>query len=214
MRFLRGSQNFGLDTAGSDKDYVQVLYPDLGDLSLPIPHPKEVKNTDGSMSKHIDIRAIPSLFFKSNLDMIQLLYSKEVVDGGCLEEYFHRHEHEISTVNLSRLYQSIMGNALNRFKSHTSKDLAHIIFGFKTLIHFEEQNFTDLRKCFEHNEHAMYEAIRNENYDAWIDRAKELEQLALGKKESYTNKSPNFLFIEQMNIAIGRMVIEHLSIQS
>lgn len=210
MRFLFGSQNFGLDTIDSDKDYVQVLYPRLGDLCKPIPHTKESKNDDGSITKNIDIRAIPSLFYKSNLDTVQLLYSKEVIKGGFLEEYFSKYENELSTMNLPRFYQSVMGSAINRYKRKTSKDLSHIIFGFKTLIQFEEQNFTDLRKCFEHSERDLYRSIRNESYDTWLISAQECEKLALKKKEAYMKLLPNDKFKEQMDEDIGNIVIQQM----
>jgi hypothetical protein len=210
MRFLFGSQNFGLDTIDSDKDYVQVLYPYLGDLCKAIPHSKESKNVDGSITKNIDIRAIPSLFYKSNLDIVQLLYSKEVIEGGFLEEYFCKYENELSTMNLPRFYQSVMGSAINRYKRKTSKDLAHIVFGFKTLIQFEEQSFTNLRKCFEHGERDLYRAIRSESYDSWLISAQEWEKLALKKKETYMNLSPNDRFKEQMDKDIGNIVIQQI----
>lgn len=210
MKFLVGSQNFGLDTVNSDKDYAQIVIPNVNALCHPIPTTKEIKNADGSITKNIDIRAIPGLFYKSNLDTIQLLYSKEVIDGGCLEEYFRKYEHELSTINIPRLYQSVMGTALNRYKTKTSKDLAHIIFGFKLLIQFEEQNFTQLRKCFEHHDHDLYEAIRNESYESWLVSAKEWEKLALQKKEIYMNLRPNDKFKEQMDNDIGNLIIQQL----
>lgn len=210
MKFLVGSQNFGLDTANSDKDYVVFEYPRLEDLCKPIPSPRVNKNTDGSITKYIDIRAIPSLFYKSNLDTIQLLYSKEVTDGGVIEEYFRKYEEELSTINIPRLYQSIMGTALNRYKKKTSKDLAHIVFGFKTLVRFEAQKFTCLRACFEHNERDLYTAIRSEDYDSWLTSAKEWEELALKRKKSYMNLSANDGFKEKMDKDIGDIVVQHL----
>lgn len=71
----------------------------------------------------------------------------------------------MSTIDIPRFYKSIMGSALNRFKKGTPKDLAHIIFGFKTLIQFEEQKFKDLRKCFKHNENEAYRLIREGDYN-------------------------------------------------
>lgn len=168
MKFLIGSQNFGLDTPDSDRDYFEIKMPELKDLCNPIPRNKEYKNDDGSVVKHIDIRSLPSLFYKSNLDTLQLLYSKEVKNGGSIEEYFSRYEEELSTINLSRFYKSVMGSALNRFKRETSKDLAHIIFGFKTLVTFENQGFTNLRSCFEHDEHDLYKSIRSGDYRSWL----------------------------------------------
>lgn len=210
MKFLIGSQNFGLDTPESDKDYLEVVYPSLNDLCKQIPSPKECKNEDGSITKVVDVRTLPSLFYKSNLDTLQLLYAKEVYNGGKLEEYFRLHEDKLSTINVPRLYTSIMGTAYNRFKTGRRKDLAHIIFGFKTLIQFEEQGFKDLHKCFEHNERDMYQAIRSEDYNSWHSDAKELEKLAIKKEKSYMSIEPNDIFMEQMNNHIGSLVVVRL----
>lgn len=210
MRFLFGSQNFGLDTPESDKDYMEFVFPHLGDLCRAIPSARERKNADGSITKRIDVRAVTSLFYKSNLDTLQLLFSKEVTDGGCLEDYFAKHEQELSSINLPRLYQSVMGTAINRYKRETSKDLAHIVFGFKTLIQFEEQGFTDLRKCFEHNDKNLYQDIRTGNYSEWYDYSRGLEEQALKKMESYMRQTSNDVFKERMDMDFGNMVIQYI----
>lgn len=209
MRFLIGSQNFGLDLVDSDRDYFEFIYPELKDLCNPIPKSKEIKEAD-SLIKRIDIRSVPSLFFKSNLDTLQLLYSKEVSSGSVLEEYFKKYEQELSVINLPRLYKSIMGSAMNRFKRETSKDLAHNIFGFKLLVAFEENGFKDMRSCFEHNEKPLYRAIRNEPYKPWLTSARAWEELALQKADKYTSMNPNDEFKKKFDEDIGRMVIEHL----
>lgn len=210
MKFLIGSQNFGLDMPDSDKDYFKFVYPELKDLCNPIPKNKESKEESDSLTKIIDIRSVPSLFFKSNLDILQLLYSKEVNDGGNLERYFREYEQELSTINLPRLYKSVMGTAMNRFKRGTSKDLAHNIFGFKLLLTFAENGFKDMRSCFEHNEQLLYRAIRNESYEAWLPSAKSWEELALNKKEVYMKMKPNEKFKRKFDEDIGRMVIDGL----
>lgn len=209
MRFLIGSQNFGLDLPNSDKDYFRFIYPELKDLCNPIPRNREIKEED-SLTKIIDIRSIPSLFFKSNLDTLQLLYSKEVINGGELEKYFREYEQELSTINLPRLYKSVMGSAMNRFKRETSKDLAHNIFGFKLLLTFEENGFRDMRSCFEHNEQRLYQAIRSESYESWFTSAKSWEELALNIKDKYDSMKPDEEFKRKLDEDIGRMVINHL----
>lgn len=211
MKFLFGSQNFGLDMPDSDKDYMQFYYPAADALCRLIPSPREVKEEDGSVTKHVDIRALPGLFYKSNLDILQLLYSKEVQDGGELETYFREHEEELSTINIPRLYKSVVGAALNRYAKGTSKDIAHIIFGFKTLLQFESQGFQNLRKCFEHNDHEVYKTIRKQDDYNWYLYARELEKLVATKKEPYLAQAPNDAFKEQMEHDFGLMIVRHLT---
>lgn len=210
MKFLIGSQNFGLDMPNSDKDYFKFYMPELRDLCRPIPRGKEQDKND-SMVKHIDIRSLPSLFYKSNLDTLQILYSKEVIDGGDLHKYFKMYEEEISSINIPRLYRSVMGMAKSRFKKQTTKDLAHIIFSMKTLIQFEQQGFRNLRACFEHDEKELYRSIREGNYGAWLVSAKEWESIAQSKEDEYNSMEPNEEFKKKFDEDIARMVLSHLN---
>jgi hypothetical protein len=211
MKFLFGSQNYGFDLIDSDKDYMQFYYPTAEGICKAIPSPKETKHEDGSMTKYVDIRALPNLLYKSNVDILQLLYSKEVIDGGFLQEYFKLFEEELSTINIPRLYQSVMGSAINRFKKDTPKDLAHIIFGFDLLINFEKNGFTNMRSCFEHGKEDYYRSIRTSGKkEYWTKVAREMEQFALSKKESFMAQNPNDSFMDKLNFDIGSLVINTL----
>lgn len=211
MKFLIGSQNFGLDMPDSDKDYFQFYYPELGDLCGRPLRDRDVKEENGSVTKYIDIRNIPSRFYKSNLNILQLLYSKEVAGDDWLQEYFRKNEENIGSLNIPRLYNSTMGIAQQRFKRQTSKDLAHIIFGFQALIQFEEQGFTNLRSCFEHDSHRYYSRIRSEDYNAWLISAKEWEKLAKNKEDSYMSVKPNDEFMKKFEEDVAKMVLNKLN---
>ncbi|MEK4025392.1 hypothetical protein [Sporosarcina sp. FSL W7-1283] len=215
MKFLFGSQNFGLDTAESDKDYVEFVYPSVRELCKPIPSAKEYKQEDGSIIKQIDIRSIPALFYKSNLDTLQLLYSKEVIDGGIVQGFFRTHKEQLSRINIPRLYQSVMGSAKNRFKKGTSKDLCHIIFGFKLLNQFHGQGFTDLEASFAHDDHKLYHDIRGGvmSYEGALLYAKELELDCIELKEFYMKQKPDDDLKEFMDCYFGKIVVERLKEQ-
>jgi len=210
MKFLIGSQNFGFDTEDSDMDYVEFVYPDIHKLCCPIPKTKEVKGDDGHMVKVIDIRSLPSLFYKSNLDVLQLLFSKDA-SYSWLTKYFFMHEKELSTINLPRLYSSIMGSNKSRLKKGTPKDLAHVIFGYKTLINFHEQGFTDLRSCFEHSDRDIYLEIRSgKNHKKWLEYCSELELEALLKEMYYKEKLPNDEFMREFEQDISVELVDTL----
>ena len=210
MKFLVGSQNFGLDNKDSDKDYMEFVYPDVYQLCRPIPKTKEVKGVDGSFTKVIDIRSLPSLFYKSNLDTLQLLYSKESTDNW-LKDYLSFYEEELSTINLPRLYKSIMGSNKSRWKNKTSKNLAHIIFGYVTLMMFHEYGFKNLRLLFEHDNREIYQNIRAEkDFEYWVSQARDFENRCLKLEEDYMSQSPNEEFMKKLEEDIGQSIISNL----
>lgn len=209
MRFLLGSQNFGLDLDESDRDYFEIYYPEVHNLCEEIKKIKEVSEGTGII-KRIDIRKLPDLFHKSNLDILQLLFSKEVIDGGELEEYFRINERDISRMNISRLYKSIMGSNMSRLKRRTTRDLAHVIFGFRLLIKFEENGFEDLRSCFRHDEREYYQKVRLSPYTEHEEYALELERLCLEKKELYESVGEDVEFFHKFKYDMGMMVVDNI----
>lgn len=165
MKILFGSQNFGMDIESSDKDYIQFVWPDVGDLCKPIPKAKESSQDDGSIIKRIDVRTIPDIALKSNLDFIQLLYSAEYDENDDIVSVLRQHEREISEMNIPRLYKSVMGSTYSRMKRGNTKDLVHCLFGMELLHIFHINGFTNMKNIFE----VAQRSNRYRNFREWTD---------------------------------------------
>ena len=86
-RVLIGSQNYGLDTELSDKDYKLLYLPDFNDLYSPSNKIKVAEEFQNEHFAAIDVRKFVDLVLKGNPNAIELLYSIDwqwYVPYGCL----------------------------------------------------------------------------------------------------------------------------------
>lgn len=216
MKILFGSQNFGFDIEGSDKDYVQIVYPTVSDLCLPIPKSKEDKQEDGSIIKSIDIRKLPDLALKSNLDFIQLLYSTEVVcdKGDPLRVYLETNKEKISSINIPRLYKSVVGNVNSRMNKGNTKDLVHCLFSLDLLIQFHDNVLSGIGSIFESSRDGFYRDLRNrEGVEMYYDLLNMVEgalYVVEGLKEDYLAVPVNYEYSRQMLEDIGNIVLTNI----
>lgn len=212
MRLLFGSQNFGFDTPESDKDYIDLVFPTLSQICHDLPRVKEHK-TDLGIIKSIDIRRLPKLFHTSNLDILQLLFSKEVTSDNIFDDYLklylEKYEQELTTMNVPRLYKSITGGAFNRSKKGANKDYIHNIFGYKLLVKFADLNFTDMRSIFNHGDYDEYLEMRTNNLEL-LKINNNWKHLAESKSEMYSSYIENTIFLSKFREDISQMVVEYL----
>ena len=140
MKYLFGSQNFGLNVASSDSDYMQFVFPSALDLCNSTMLSKEVKQADGSLLKVKDVRLLPDLFYKSNLDVMQLLFTVEK-ESSELDDYLQANVDALVTMNLPKLYSSAMGTVKQRMKANTAKDYGHCLFALEFLLALANADF-------------------------------------------------------------------------
>ena len=117
---LVGSHNYNLATPESDKDYKVFVLPTFEDLynGTQYSHSKITNSVDYD---YHDIRKLTSLFWKSNLNFIEVLYSTDVKIPKYLLinphiEEIYRMKHEIVTMNLPYLYKACKGMYYNKIK--------------------------------------------------------------------------------------------------
>ena len=116
--FYQGSGNYGLDYEDSDVDTKCVLAPSLKELA-------ESKMTSKTFirdnDEHIDfkdIRAMLETFRKSNLNFLEILYTKYYIINPIYEEEWNKlieARDEIVSMNLPSLIKSMKGIASEKY---------------------------------------------------------------------------------------------------
>lgn len=76
FKTLVGSHNYGLNTETSDKDYKAFVLPTFDDLYYGEKVSKSITSDEEDISIH-DIRMLTNMLYKSNVNFIEVLFSKE-----------------------------------------------------------------------------------------------------------------------------------------
>lgn len=118
LKALVGSHNYNLNTPESDRDYKYFVWPTFDDLYYNKEYHKEVVTEEEDYTIH-DIRKLPSLLWKANLNFIEILYSRELTGNTQLLSYIKQHKEELGTMNLPRLYAAAMGMSYEKEKLMT-----------------------------------------------------------------------------------------------
>ncbi len=108
FKSLVGSQNYNLATVNSDRDYKTFLYPTFTDLynSKPI---KGASVTTEEDNEYHDVRKLHGLLIKSNVNFIEVLFSREVVQGDSLFNELKNIREDIARMNLPYLFDASAG---------------------------------------------------------------------------------------------------------
>ncbi|WP_315119459.1 DNA polymerase beta superfamily protein [uncultured Clostridium sp.] len=173
FRALVGSYNYSLNTISSDKDYKVFVAPTFDDLYFNKQFSKSIIGELEDLDIH-DIRKIPSLWWKSNINFMELLFSNEIIISPSIKEHtkeflseIFEMKDDIARMNLPQLYHTCMGMHLNKKKliykctegtqhlmdkyGYDTKQAMHSIRVLYFLKRFKENNFNDFKKsiCYE-----------------------------------------------------------------
>lgn len=113
---LYGSHNYKLNRPDSDEDTMYYYNPSFVDLYEGKLAEENIKD-ESTDRKHHDVRKLPSLFFKANLNFLEILYSCRVVSLDGLFEKLAAEREAISSMNVSYLYDGCMGMFNRNFKN-------------------------------------------------------------------------------------------------
>lgn len=131
LKALTGSYNYNLNDETSDKDYKYFVLPTFDDLYYNKMYSKSEQSPTLDYSVH-DIRKLPELFWKANLNFLEILYSKKLdifpsidpygdssnndLDSLALAGEIFSMREEIVTMNLPYLYNSCKGMYFEKMK--------------------------------------------------------------------------------------------------
>lgn len=174
FRALVGSHNYNLNTETSDKDYKVFVLPTFDDLYFNNQFSKSYVGESEDHDCH-DIRKCSSLWYKANVNFLEVLFSDEIIinpelnerSKELISEIFDM-KHDIARMHLSYLYDACIGMCHNKLKimvkgTEGTKDLVEK-YGFDTkcgmhalrimifLERFCKSDFNDFKGSIKFNE--------------------------------------------------------------
>ncbi|WP_017754154.1 DNA polymerase beta superfamily protein [Calidifontibacillus oryziterrae] len=162
FKALVGSYNYNLNTKQSDKDYKIFFYPNFDDLYNGGQYSKALISTDEDVEFH-DIRKLPSLLYKSNVNFMEVLFSEEyeIFDHDFFNKVIVLRD-DISKINLPYLYDACYGMYLQKSKEFyrdqadapIEKTCKHAMGAYRILDfldRFHKNSFSSFKKAIQYN---------------------------------------------------------------
>jgi predicted nucleotidyltransferase len=115
FKALVGSHNYNLQIESSDKDYKAFFLPSFEDLYSGEKYSKSIISDIEDIEYH-DIRKLPDMLWKSNVNFLEVLFSMEVHRYDELYDKLHSKREEIARMNLPYLYDACMGMFNKKYK--------------------------------------------------------------------------------------------------
>lgn len=135
FKALVGSHNYNLNNEFSDKDYKIFFYPDFDDLYKGGQYSKAFVSEDEDVEYH-DIRKLPNLLFKSNVNFMEVLFSEEyeVYDQESFSKIIALRD-DLAKMNIPYLYDACFGMYLQKMKEFNRDKVKGNTFASKTHKH-------------------------------------------------------------------------------
>lgn len=108
LKALVGSHNYNLNTPSSDRDYKYFVYPTMDDLYDGKQYHKQVVTETEDYTIH-DIRKLPMMIWKANVNFIEIMYSKDLTGLNDIDDYLFENAERFSLMNLHQLYNAAVG---------------------------------------------------------------------------------------------------------
>jgi predicted nucleotidyltransferase len=162
FKVLVGSHNYNLQTETSDRDYKVFFYPNFSELYSGEKYSKAVTSNSEDIEYH-DIRKLPDMLWKSNVNFLEVLFSTEVHKNDDLYDELWSKREDIARMNLPYLYDACMGMFYKKKKeferdlnngSEWSKVCKHVMSAVKIV---------DFLQRYESNNWNFQDAINYKN---------------------------------------------------
>lgn len=115
FKALVGSHNYNLTNVHSDKDYKEFYFPSFDDLyggnmgSIS-------KKVNGNDVEYHDIRKLPQMLWKANVNFIEVLFSQEAQSNSNVYTELYEIRESIARMNLPYLYDACIGMMFSKLK--------------------------------------------------------------------------------------------------
>lgn len=169
LKALVGSHNYNLATPESDRDYKVFILPTFEDLYKGKQYSKQII-TDTEDNDIHDVRKLSGLFYKANLNFLEVLVSNETImakSGYPEMRQIMGMKDEIVKMNLPYLYNACYGMHRNKMSllNKGTEGTMHLVeaYGFdtkqalhayrceKVIVDFAESEFTDFKGALQYS---------------------------------------------------------------
>jgi predicted nucleotidyltransferase len=202
LKTLFGSHNYNLNDKDSDKDYKIFVAPTFDDLYNNKMYSASYVGKSEDWDAH-DIRKLSDVFWKSNINFLEILYSKEFsmkesnADTAHLISKIYDMRDEIVTMNLPYFYNACKGMYFNKmgYLDKGTEGTQHLIqkYGYCTKNALHAFRVLDFIERFASCEFKNFQwAMTYDEYDR--------EKLLNIKYGQFTKEE----FIAEMNIKLKR----------
>jgi len=195
LKALVGSHNYNLNTPSSDKDYKYFVYPTLDDLYDAKMYHKEVVTETEDYTVH-DIRKLPMLIWKANVNFLEIMYSKELsaIDG--IDEYLIESREAFSLMNMKQMYSAALGMFMNKlnqtFKDSPGRHESYEKYGYDTKSACHAVRLLDFTERITNNlENHVSDPVQKAFY--YEDSDKGRDYLLAIKRGEYPKKEIQFI---------------------
>jgi hypothetical protein len=219
FRALTGSYNYNMNTPESDKDYKVFVLPTFDDLYNKVEFAKSYIGETEDYGVH-DVRKLNSLWWKSNINFLEVLFSESVVlntklnyDTKIKLNVIFEHRDEIAKMNLPYLYDACIGMYYNKknFIDKGTEGTQYLVdkFGYDTkhamhslrvldfLERFAGNYFTDFKQAIWYENDEEYRNfllnLKHGNFlkEEFMEIAEDKLKLTERLKDVYKSKQPN-----------------------
>lgn len=166
IKSLVGSHNYGLNNETSDKDYKVFVAPTFEDLYTQQKHSSQIITETEDFAVH-DIRKLPELLFKGNINYLEVLASNKMYLGNHEMAEFASVKELIFKMNLPQLYRACNGMFKNKMKllgegtegtqhlvdkyGYDTKQAVHAYRSVKVPVDFEATGFEDFHSSLRYS---------------------------------------------------------------
>lgn len=178
FRALVGSHNYNLNTETSDYDYKVFIAPTFDDLYANERYSKSIIGEDMDLDIH-DVRKVSHLWWKANVNFLEVLFSKEVYYGLTIKEEtvelldkIFAMRNDIAKMNLPYLYNACVGMYFTKMRNlhKGTEGTKHLVknFGYDTKQAVHSIRILDFLQRFADSNFEDFEyAINYENGDSF-----------------------------------------------
>lgn len=229
FKSLVGSVNYNLNTETSDKDYKVFVVPSFNDLYFSRVYSESISTDEVDLEIH-DIRKLDKMLYKSNVNFLEILFSKEVIINKDLvlssrkyvDELFKLKE-SIAKMNLPYLYDACIG--VYRSKMMTlekgTRNTAFLVekYGYDTksamsayrildfIKRYKENDFKSFKKAIEYTDEEREFLIDIKNGVYSLDNIKDIISDMLNDVESnYKKVYKSYKIQEETYLEVMRLI--------